>query len=116
LTWLNACPWAWVVFSLASNACIIVTEYINRSAKGGWGEVILQTAPLIIVAQYCLFRAFNGSSHWFTAWVVFTLGNAVLRTGGVALLSPEEVTSWTRVSLGIVGMFAYSYLVKTGLR
>lgn len=111
-------PHAWIVASLASNVAIIATEYLNRNADG-LGAAVSRTWPLIIFAQICLFASFNrhiGASHWFTAWAVFTLGNTAMRISAVAWTSPQEVSSWTTVLVGIAAMTGGALLMKTGLR
>ncbi len=107
---------SWWVYSLLSNVAIIATEYFNRSAPGGWVTVLPQTALLIVLAQYCLFRTFNGAPHWFTAWMVFVIGNTLMRVVAVQALASSEVTSWTYTSLGIMVMVSGAFLVKEGLR
>ena len=106
----------WVIFSLVSNVAIIATEFQNRSARNGWGEVLWTTAPLIFIAQFCLFKAYNGAPHWFSAWMVFTVGNSIMRVGGVGLFTPDEVSSWSRTVAGVCVMLAGAFLVKGGLK
>lgn len=107
----------WVLASLTANAAIIATEYMNRHGDG-IVETMSRTWPLIIVAQVCLFLSFNrdtGASHWFAAWAVFTIGNAMMRISAVAYTTPHEVASWTNVSIGIFVMIAGALFMKTGL-
>lgn len=106
----------WWIASLVSNVAIIATEYLNRHATGGWLSVLPQTFPLIVVAQFCLFLAFNGAPHWFTAWAFFTIGNSVMRVGAVAVQSDHGVGNWWLVSAGVFVMVGGSGLLKTGLR
>lgn len=107
----------WWVPSLVANACIIATEYLNASAKGGWASVLPRTAVLIVVAQYCLFKSFNGAPHWLVAWAVFTIGNSGMRVAWVSLAGGEHsVGSWTHALLGITVMIGGAFLVKEGLR
>lgn len=110
-TWL---PW-WLA-SLISNAVIIATEYLNRHAIGGWGTVLPKTIPLIIIAQFCLFKAFNGAPHWMWAWAVFTVGNGFMRVGAVSMFGEDGIGSWPRVIVGVTGMAACALFMKTGLR
>lgn len=112
MTWLF--PW-WVA-SLVSNLAIIATEYINRSARGSWLEVLPQTVPLIVLAQYCLFVNFNGAPHWMTAWAVFAVGNSIMRVAAVQTLAPGEISSWPHALSGILVMIVGAFLVKSGLK
>lgn len=108
-------PW-WVVASLMSNASIIVIEYLNREAQGGWATVLPQTAPLIIAAQFCLFFAFRDAPSWMLAWAVFSLGNSVMRVGAVHFLARGEIGSWNATIAGILVMTAGAFIVKTGIK
>ena len=105
----------WWAYSLASNVSIIATEYFNRIATGGWLSVLPQTIPLIIVAQYCLYRTFNGASNWFAAWIVFSVGNSVMRIASVWWLAETEVSRWDLTTLGVAVMLLGSYIVKRGM-
>lgn len=104
----------WCVASLVSNACIISTEYLNRTSTGTWLSVLPYTAPLIIVAQYCLFRAFNGAPHWLLAWAVFTVGNSIMRVTAVALFG-DHVANWALAVFSILVMTGGAWLLKTSL-
>jgi hypothetical protein len=106
----------WWAASLISNAAIIATEYTNRYATGGWGSVLPRTLPLIIVAQFCLFRTFNGASHWMWAWAVFTVGNSFMRVGSLAAFGDEAVGSWPKVITGVCIMVSGALFMKMGLR
>ena len=105
----------WWVASLISNLAIICTEYLNRTATGGWVTVLPQTAPLIIVAQFCLFRAFNGAPHWMLAWAVFTVGNSIMRVAAVGLFG-DKVSNWPLASFAIGIMMGGAFLMKTALK
>lgn len=110
--------YAWIVASLTSNVAIIACEYINRNSAT-FGGAITRTWYLIALAQVCLFITFNrhvGASHWFLAWAVFALGNAMMRVGAVAWTSPQEVSSWYTVITGITVMLGGALLMKSGLR
>lgn len=106
----------WWMASLGSNVAIIATEYLNRNAVGGWASVLPQTAPLIFVAQFCLFRAFNGAPHWLMAWAVFSIGNAIMRVAAVGFFNPGEVSSWPSVFVGTLIMVGGAFVLKGGLR
>lgn len=106
--------WAW---SLISNACIQATEYLNHTTPdgAGWSSVLWKTAPLIVLAQYGLWASFSNANTLFAAWLVFTLGNAVMRVAMVNTLLGGQVSSWPIVMVGIATMIAGSLLVKQGL-
>jgi hemolysin-activating ACP:hemolysin acyltransferase len=76
--------------------------------------VLPQTAPLIIVAQYCLFRTFNDAPHWFVAWAVFTVGNSAARVLGVGLFG-EHVSNWPLALTAITIMMGGALLLKRSL-
>ncbi len=105
---------SWVVASLVANVAIIVTELLNRGATGGWMSVLPKTAPLILVAQFCLFRAFNGAPHWLMAWAVFTVGNSAMRIMTVRFFG-EPVANWYYAIFGIAVMIGGAFLVKESL-
>lgn len=109
-----AFPW-WAA-SLISNLAIIMTEYLNRHHVGSWMTVLPQTLPLIVVAQFCLFRAFNGAPHWMIAWAVFTIGNSAMRVSAVSFMDGHSVASWWSVIGGVAIMVGGALLMKTGLR
>lgn len=107
---------SWIFFSLLANAAIISVEYLNRSGSGAWLSVLPRTLPLIIVAQYSLFRAWNGSPHWLQAWVVFTIGNSIVRVLAVRTFALGEVGSWPLAIGGVAVMMLGGFLVKGGLK
>ncbi len=106
----------WYLASLLSNVCIILVEYINRGAEGNFWNVLPYTAVPILLAQWCLFVSWNGAPHWMTAWVVFVIGNSIMRLVGVQLGAEHEISQWPHVLLGVTVMLAGSMLVKEGLR
>ena len=105
----------WWIASLISNLAIICTEYLNRTGDGGWVSVLPRTVPLIIVAQFCLFRAFNGAPNWMVAWMVFSIGNAIMRVVAVNFMAGHEVGNWYYALTGIGVMMAGGFLVKNGM-
>lgn len=105
----------WMLASLLANACIIVVEYLNHTATGGWRSVLLMTLPLIVLAQWGLFVTFNSAPTLFYAWAVFTLGNSAMRVAMVACGLGSQVDSWGTVGLGIGTMLAGAMLLKRGL-
>jgi hypothetical protein len=104
----------WWIYSLVSNVAIIATEYTNRVATGNWLSVLPTTIPMIIIAQYCLFRTFNDAPHWFIAWGVFTVGNSVARVMGVGFFG-ESVANWPLAMAAIGVMMAGALLLKRAL-
>ncbi len=106
---------SWWIFCIIANVAIIATEYQNRQAVGSWWSILPQTAPLIVVAQYALFRAFNEAPHWFLAWAVFTVGNSIMRVSAVGLMG-EKVGSWPLAAAAIGIMMGGAFLMKTALK
>ncbi len=111
---LAAVPW-WVA-SIISNLAIITTEYLNRTATGGFLSVLPKTFWLIVIAQVCLFRSFNGAPHWMIAWVVFALGNSLMRVTTVRTFSGHEIGNWWYASSGVAVMLLGALLVKQGMK
>ena len=112
---LAAIPW-WAC-SILSNVSIIAVEYLNRYSGGGsWLLALRYTWPLIILAQWCLWRSWSAAPHWLTAWMVFTVGNSLMRVAAVGLFGAGEVASWHRVVAGIGTMVLGSFILKGGLR
>ena len=106
----------WWVASLVSNACIVMVEYLNRTAPpGDLVAALKNTWPLIAVAQVCLFYSFNGAPHLMIAWLVFALGNSTMRMGMV-YTTGQPIGSWPLVLAGVTGMLACSYVLKLGLK
>lgn len=115
IAFLNSVPW-WAA-SLLSNVCIMCVEYMNHA--GGYGSfsaTFLRTAPLILVAQWGLYRAFSGAEHWLIAWAVFTVGNSIMRVSAVYTLQGDEVGNWFQVMTAIGIMMGGAFLLKGGLR
>lgn len=106
----------WYLACVAANAAIIATEYINRITPGGWQNALPKTVLLIVFAQWCLYVAWNGAPHWFSAWVVFSVGNSIMRVVAVQLGAGHEVVSWGHALAGIALMVGGALVVKMGLR
>lgn len=105
----------WVLFSLMANACIMWVEYANRYLAGDtWLSVLQWTALPIVVAQFGLYKAFNGAPHLLAAWLVFTIGNCAMRLALVHFWTREGFAWWG--TLGAVLMIAGAYVVKEALR
>lgn len=94
----------------------MAVEYINRVTPGGWHNALPKTVLFIFVAQWALYHAWSQAPHWFSAWIVFSLGNTVMRIVAVQLGASDEVTHWSYVLAGITLMVGGSLLVKMGLR
>lgn len=105
----------WWTASLISNVAIIFTEYMNRATPGGWGAALPKTFVPIVLAQWCLYVAFNGAPHWLAAWAFFTIGNSLMRVVAVYYFG-GAVGSWAHVMLGITVMLGGAFLLKEGLR
>lgn len=110
---MTTLPW-WLA-SLVANVAIIATEYLNRTAPGGWTSVLPQTAPLIIVAQWCLFVTWRDAPHWLVAWIGFAVGSSVMRLVAVRFAGDDEVENWPLVAACVAGMLACSYGLKRGI-
>lgn len=115
MAWLNLVPW-WAA-SLLANLCIMGVEYFNHAGNyGSWPVTLLRTGPLIILAQWGLYHAFSGATHWLMAWTVFTLGNAVMRICAVYLLQGNQVGHWGHITAGASVMVLGALWLKEGLR
>lgn len=104
----------WVLYSLLANACIMWVEYANRHLAGDTFMTALKFTLLpIIVAQFGLYKAFNGAPHLLAAWLVFSIGNTAMRLGMVHFLTREGFAWWG--TLGAAGMIASAWVVKEAL-
>ncbi len=106
----------WWLACVISNVAIISIEYINRVTPGGWHKALPKTVLLIVITQWALYHAWNNAPHWFSAWVVFVLGNAIMRVVAVQMGASHEVVSWGHALLGIVLILVGGLVVKLGLR
>ena len=104
----------WWVASLMSNVAIIATEYLNRVSPS-LSVALPRTIPFIIVAQLCLYQAWNGAPHWMMAWVVFVIGNASARILSVYAFAEHEIASWPLLLGGVAVMLGGSLIIKQGL-
>jgi hypothetical protein len=110
-------PWIpWWAWSLLSNVCVTAVECLNHGAGRGssWIEVLPKTGPFILLMQYCLYRAWSGGDHLLMVWVVFALGNAIMRVAAVRLLFHTEIGSWPLITLGTALIVAGSYAINLG--
>lgn len=108
---LAATPW-WVA-SLVANGSIAWIEYMNRA--GGYAnfrETLWHTGPIILLAQWGLYRAWSGAPSFMFAWAFFSAINLVLRLASNHFLvaEPLSIRGWA----GVTFMFVGAYMVKTG--
>lgn len=106
---------SWWVFCLISGLAVIWTELIYRGTTGTWLSTLPQTAPLILIAQFGLFRAFNEAPHWFLAWAVFCVGSSIMRASAVGLFG-DKVSNWPLALVSIAIMLSGAFLMKTALK
>lgn len=103
----------WWAFSLLANVTITAIEYLNRT--GGYpsfGHALLRTAPLILIAQWGLFRSWRDAPSLLVAWAFFSVGNCVMRIGS-AYFAVQEPPSWLTLA-GVALMMFGAYVVKVG--
>lgn len=103
-------PIPWWVLSLVSNVAIIATEYMNRQ-QPTLLEAWARTWPLILVAQACLYFSYNRAPALLTAWIVFTVGNSIIRLTMASTFLGEPFKAHWAVS-GAFFMAVASYCVK----
>jgi hypothetical protein len=73
-----AFPW-WAA-SIAANATVIGIELINRhGGYGSFSSALVRTFPLIMLAQFLLYRSMSGAPSWLIAAAVFSFGTAAMR-------------------------------------
>lgn len=102
--------WAW---AFVANAAIMVIEYLNRTAGFATPlHAFRVTLPMILVGQVGLFYCWRDAPQMLQAWMVFTLGNCVLRLASVTW-AVGEVPSFTTLA-GVALMMAGGALVKAG--
>ena len=106
----------WYAASLVANVCIILVEFINRGAVGNFWQTLPYTGLPILVAQWCLFTSWSGAPHWMAAWVMFVIGNSIMRVVAVHAFAGHEVGSWWFTTGGILVILCGSLLVKEGLQ
>lgn len=103
----------WWIASIIANVTIAVIEYLNRAGGfASFGDALLRTGPIIIVAQFGLFYAWRDAPSFMFAWAFFTSGNLLLRLISAQFAVGEPLT-WT-TTLGVSFMFGGAYLVKIG--
>ena len=99
----------WVYLAIA-NAAIMVIEYFYRTGQFGsfWQALPIIILP-ILVGQWGLYNGFQLAPSIFTAGIVFTIVNQLLRIGN-ALILGETVTAYQVV--GVLLMVCASFIVK----
>ncbi len=106
----------WWVASIVSNVAIIAIEYLNRTRDfESFLHALPYTGVLIVIAQWALFQNWSGAPHWLMAWVVFAVGNAVMRTAVVGITGTDGIGDWSMVLIGTATMLAGSLVLKQGL-
>lgn len=104
-------PW-WMI-SLISNFAIITTEYLNRTEPTQY-EALKKTFILIVIAQTCLYYSYNGAPSLMMAWVVFTIGNSVMRLGMAGLVLNEPLKlPWAVLACLLMTTGAYCIKLAT---
>jgi hypothetical protein len=105
----------WWAASLLANANIAIVEYLNRTGNySSFGEAVCRTGIFIVLAQYGLWRCWDGAPSFMLAWAFFTAGNLGLRLLSNQFLVGEGL-SWT-AGMGVVLVASGVHLVKLGLK
>jgi hypothetical membrane protein len=102
----------WVIASVMANAAIIAVECLNRT-QPSLGDAMVRTWPLIVLAQVGLYFSWHHAPHMMVAWLVFTVGNSIMRVIATTSVLGEPMKIWW-VLLGIALMFAGSLAIKQG--
>lgn len=100
----------WWAASLVANATVIAIELINR--HGGYATFsssVLRTFPLIMFAQWMLYRSMSGAPSWLIAAAVFSFGTAAMRVAAAWGIG-ERVS--LQAVLGIAVMLGGMLVVK----
>lgn len=98
--------------SIVANFAIIWCEYLNRTSAD-FSSALVRTWPFIILAQYCLWAAWNKAPSLMVAWAVFFVGSSLARVLMVTTVLGEPIRlPW--VVLGVSMMGAGSYAIKLG--
>jgi hypothetical protein len=106
----------WWIGAIVANFGIAANEYLSRTSPFGYFETLLKrTGPVLLLAQWGIFRTFNGEQNWMLAWAVLTVGNSVFRVASVHWLAADQVSSWPLALAGIGVMIGGAFILKTGL-
>jgi len=100
--------------SLFANVNISIVEYLNRQGHyESYGDALCRTGIFIVMAQYGLWKAWDGAPSFMLAWAFFTAGNLGLRLLSNQFLVGEGLT-WT-TGAGVVLVAAGVQLVRVGM-
>lgn len=109
---MPALPW-WAA-SLVANVTIIAVEYLNRTQPDLWSALV-RTWPLILVAQVCIFWAWNGAPSLLLAWAVFFVGSSLARLVMVTgVLGESYQAGWVLLGITLLGLG--SLAIKQGVQ
>lgn len=101
--------------SILANVNIAVVEYLNRVGQyESFFEAICRTAPFVIIAQWGLWKCWDGAPSFMLAWAFFTGGNLALRLVSNQWLVGEGL-NW-KSALGVAVVAGGVALVKVGAR
>lgn len=97
-------------YLLIANFAIMVIEYFYRTGQFGsfWQALPIIIVP-ILVGQYGLYNGFHLAPSIFTAGIIFTVINQILRIANAVILG-ETVTAYQVV--GVALMVVASLIVK----
>lgn len=98
--------------SIIANLAIIVCEYVNRTSAD-LPSALVRTWPLIVLAQVCLWAAWNGAPSLMIAWAVFFIGSSLARLLLVTTVLGEPIRL-AYVLAGVAIMGLGSFVVKLG--
>lgn len=101
----------WWLASLVANLSIGVIEWANRTQGfPSFLHAITMTGPLIVVAQWGLWKAWDTAPSFLLAWAFFTACNGIIRLLSSWLLVGEPPT--LGVLAGVAVVYAGVYIVK----
>lgn len=105
----------WWASSLGANASITMIEYLNRTAGyPTFAHALCHTAPLILLAQWGLYRSWSAAPSFLMAWLFFSMGNAVMRIISARFFVGEPISPATWV--GVVLAIAATVVARFGDR
>lgn len=103
----------WILYSIIANITIIYIEWSYRTSyHGNFVDGLPYMIVPILVAQFCLFNLFKGAPHYMIAWIVFTVGNSILRVTSNHYILKEDL-SWVGF-VGVGTIILGALLVKEG--
>ena len=92
----------WWVWGVGANIAIGLVEAMNRTSDDTYMVTLTRTAPLILLAQWGLFRAYNGAPTLMAAWCIFTLGNTIVRLTMTTWLVNEPLSWYTYAGVTLI--------------